>query len=246
MSWLAPVVAALDAAAAPVPVFFRDDDAGWADDRLWALLDRMDAAAMPIDLAVIPLALEPDTASELRRRHAAAGGRLGLHQHGCRHENHQPDGRPCEFGPARTEPAIAADVAFGAAHLASLLPGLVEPFFTPPWNRCVPATGHALLEAGITALSREARATPLGIPGLRELPVSVDWLKRRDGVRLDPPAIGRLIAEAVAAGGPVGVMFHHAEMDDTELDRVAELLALVGSHRSALPLTMRETLEVTQ
>ena len=32
---------ALDAARAPVPVFFRDDDAGWGDARLLALLDRV-------------------------------------------------------------------------------------------------------------------------------------------------------------------------------------------------------------
>ena len=38
-SWLQPVEAALDAAPAPVPVFFRDDDAGWGDERLLALLD---------------------------------------------------------------------------------------------------------------------------------------------------------------------------------------------------------------
>ena len=38
--WLAPVAAALDAAPAPVNVFFRDDDAGWDDGRLLELLGR--------------------------------------------------------------------------------------------------------------------------------------------------------------------------------------------------------------
>jgi hypothetical protein len=38
-AWLAPLREALDAAPAPVTFFFRDDDAGWRDDRLEALLD---------------------------------------------------------------------------------------------------------------------------------------------------------------------------------------------------------------
>lgn len=244
MAWLEPVERALDEVRGPVTIFFRDDDAGWADDRLWALLDRMDAAAMPIDLAVIPFALEPETAARLLERRAAVHGRLGLHQHGCRHENHEREGRPCELGPARPPGELRRDVLDGAARLAGLLPGAVDPIFTPPWNRCSPDTGPALLEAGITTLSREARATPLGTPGLRELPITVDWLKQRDGVRLAPPAIGRLVADAIVAGGPVGVMFHHAVMDDEELDRVGALLALLGSHPSAHPLTMREILEV--
>lgn len=241
--WLEPVERALDGAGRPVTLFFRDDDAGWADDRLWALLDRMDAAAMPIDLAVIPFSLEAETAERLRRRHADAAGRLGLHQHGCRHTNHEASGRPCEFGPSRPAASVRADVLAGAERLARMLPGVLDPFFTPPWNRCSEETGAALREAGITVLSREAKAAPLGVPGLRELPITVDWLKRRDGVRLDPPAVGRLLADAIEAGGPVGVMFHHAEMDDGELDRVDELLALVATHPSARPLTMRDTLE---
>ena len=37
--WLAPVRAALDTAEWSPTVFFRDDDAGWDDDRLMRLLD---------------------------------------------------------------------------------------------------------------------------------------------------------------------------------------------------------------
>ena len=42
MSWLAPVAAALAEAPAPVTFFFRDDDAGWRDDRLRRLLELFD------------------------------------------------------------------------------------------------------------------------------------------------------------------------------------------------------------
>ena len=57
-------------------------------------------------------------------------------------------------------------------------------------------------------LSRESRAEPLGVPGLRELPVRIDWS------RLGPAELARRLAAAVASGEPVGVMFHHAEMDE--------------------------------
>lgn len=61
-AWLAPLRAALDHAARPVTFFFRDDDAGWADDDLYRLIDIFDRWAIPLDLAVIPNALSDDLA----------------------------------------------------------------------------------------------------------------------------------------------------------------------------------------
>jgi hypothetical protein len=97
--WLEPLRRALDAAERPVGFFFRDDDAGWADDRLWSLLDRFAAAALPVDLAVIPAALAAEPARRLRRRVAASGGLVAVHQHGFSHANHERAGRKHEFGP---------------------------------------------------------------------------------------------------------------------------------------------------
>ena len=50
MHWLDPVTTALDAAPAPVDVFFRDDDAGWETDRLIAVLDMFARHDVPLDL----------------------------------------------------------------------------------------------------------------------------------------------------------------------------------------------------
>ena len=72
-------------------------------------------------------------------------------------------------------------------------------------------------------LSRESRAEPLGVPGLRELPVQLDF------VRLSPDELGPAVRRRVARR-PVGVMFHHAEMDDAEMARADELLALLAGH----------------
>jgi len=216
MHWLDPVTAALDAAPAPVDVFFRDDDAGWGNDRLRALLDVFAHHDLPVDLAVIPAALDPRLATELLSRTQTQP--LHLHQHGYTHDNHELDGRKHEFGPRRSRDEQQSDIASGAARLNDLL-GPTEPIFTPPWNRCTADTGHALRALGFQVLSRESRAEPLGIDGLDEIPISVDWVKA--------DAVERL-ARAITNGGRTGVMFHHAEMDADELARADELLALLA------------------
>jgi hypothetical protein len=233
--WSHPVTAALDAARAPVPVFFRDDDAGWGDARLFELLDRFAACSLPVDLAVIPLELDEGLAREL-----AARPRVGLHQHGLAHVNHEREGRKHEFGPARAVTAQRADIAAGRDRLADLLGERVDPVFTPPWNRCTADTGRCLTELGFEVLSREARAAPLGVPGLRELPVSVDWFAHRHGERLSRGELGERIAAAIGSGAPLGVMFHHAVMDAGEMRRAAELLDAIASHERAQPGLMLE------
>ena len=97
--WLEPIRGALDRAGAPVTFFFRDDDGGWRDDRLLAMLDLFGDLALPLDLALIPSDLGSEIAGELASRVDSSGGRLGVHQHGFAHRNHEPDGRKCEFGP---------------------------------------------------------------------------------------------------------------------------------------------------
>jgi predicted deacetylase len=221
--------------------FFRDDDVGWRGDRLRELLDLFAELGLPLDMAVIPIELDGPAALDLRERIEAAGGRLGVHQHGYRHANHEPDGeRKCEFGPARAREAQLRDIAAGRDLLDAKLGELVEPIFTPPWNRCTAATGSCLVELGFQVLSREAKAEPLGTAGLQELPVSVDWLKRKDGERLSPEAIAELGAGAVERGAPVGVMLHHAEMDAAELDAAAELLELLAEHERTTCVRMRD------
>ena len=105
--WLEPVRGALDRSARRVTFFFRDDDGGWRDDRLVALLDLFAERAMPLDLALIPSDLNAGIAGELAGRCDRSEGRLGLHQHGLAHRNHEPEGRKCEFGPGRS-PSRAA------------------------------------------------------------------------------------------------------------------------------------------
>ena len=213
-SWLRPVEDALGASPDP-RVFFRDDDAGWDDARLLALLDAF--AGYVLDVAVIPAALHPSLTAELRDR---AGATLHLHQHGFAHVDHEHEGRRCEFGAARTPAEQRSDLEAGRQRLAELL-GETDPVFTPPWNRCTRATAEAVARLGFAVLSRESRAEPFRIPGLAEVPVHVDW------VRLDRAALAARLAAAIASGRPAGVMLHHAEMDARDRRDSSTLAALV-------------------
>lgn len=228
--WLDPLRATLDAAPDPVTAFVRDDDGGWDDPRLFALLDLFADHEAPIDVAVIPCELTPELASELLRRREATGGLVGLHQHGYRHANHETAGRKCEFGASRSLAHQRADIADGQRVLRAELGDALDPIFTPPWNRCTHETGAALAELGIPVLSRDSTAEPLGRSDLAELVVQVDWFAARKGQRLSRRELGVLLAERAAGPAPLGVMLHHAVMDEVERDGVRELLTVLTGH----------------
>ncbi len=230
---LRPVRDALDAASAPLDIFLRDDDAGWNDARLIALLDVVARAGVAIDLAAIPLAIGDTLAHELRARIDDAPARVGLHQHGYDPANHQAEGRACEFGCARDATAQRQDLMDGRDRLQQHFGHRLDTLFTPPWNRCATQTPLLLAELGYVALSRDRGATPQR--ALPELPVDLDWCKQhRAG---GPDAIAGALAHAIHARGadgqPLGLMLHHAQMDDGELALLEGWLVALASHPRA-------------
>jgi hypothetical protein len=220
------LLTSLAQAAEPVEVFFRDDDAGWADERLLELIDRFCEHALPLDLAVIPAELTEELAAQLIARP------VGLHQHGYAHTNHQLEGRKCEFGPARSRSQQLEDIARGRERLQSWLGARLDPFFTPPWNRCTVDTGSVLAELEFALLSRESKAEPLG--ALPELPVHLDV------ARLSASELDERFAALVGAGEPIGVMFHHAVMEPAEMARASALLELLATHERVVPRRMAD------
>jgi len=241
--WLDPLRAALDEAPGRIDFFLRDDDAGWDDERLFAMLAVVDRHALAIDLAVIPKELTSSLAETLIARGERSGGRLGLHQHGLTHRSHEPDGRKCEFGPSRDREAQRHDLTEGQRLLEQMLPGMSQPVFTPPWNRCTRVTAELLAELGFRVLSRHVSEPSLDVPDLAAVPVSVDWsYAKRDGRRLTFDELGELAGERVRLGGAVGVNLHHAVMDDEELGLLDELCRLLATHDAA---RCRPLLELT-
>jgi len=228
-----PLLLALDALDGPVHFFVRDDDAGWDDTRLTALLDVTAATGTPIDLAVIPAALTDGLAQRLLQRRRCQP--LGLHQHGWSHTNHETEGRKCEFGPGRPAAARLHDIAQGARRLHEALGADFEPFFTPPWNRCADDVPGQLRRMGFVALSRCAGAPAQ--QALPELPVHTDWCRQwREAVGAREDASTRIaagLARHVRAGASVGLMLHHAAMADDELALLGQLLRRWAAHPHA-------------
>lgn len=240
--WLAPLRVALAERRTPLEFFVRDDDAGRADAQLFRLLDVFEGHAAPLDLAVIPAALRPQTAEALRLRRAC-WTTLNFHQHGYAHVNHEREGRKCEFGPTRGLARQQADIRMGKDRLAALL-GDVDPIFTPPWNRCTQETVSALKREGFHALSREAKAAPLAVQGLYSLPVSVDWRRQRGGARETPRDAAAALAEQVAAGAArVGLMLHHQVLDGEDFDALDAVLTVLGSANNVRLSSMMEFVE---
>lgn len=235
------LVACLDALPAPLTVFFRDDDAGVVDERLLRLLDLFAMYRLPLDLAVIPDALERATARILLTRHADNPALLGLHQHGLRHANHEPHGRKCEFGDARTPRQQHIDIAAGQVRLLEALGTVLDPIFTPPWNRCSQATVAALRACGFAALSRNVGAAPLQLCGLHPLDVMLDWCRTP---RADLEALGRGMRDRAMAAQPFGVMLHHAVMHAESFDSLERVLEAFTRHARVRVVPMRALLPV--
>jgi hypothetical protein len=228
-SWLHPVCAALDAASQPLDFFFRDDDAGWADDRLCELLDIFERHSAPVDLAAIPMALTSDLAANLSERISSRPCHIGIHQHGFGHFNHESAGRKCEFGPSRTYHQQRADIEQGRNRLRDLFEQ-IDAIFTPPWNRCTAVTAECLAELGFEVLSRESGAAPLANTAILEVPIHLDWFAHKKHVRLSRNQWAESLANRVGAEPQIGIMFHHAVMDSAEMSLAGELLAIIGRH----------------
>jgi peptidoglycan/xylan/chitin deacetylase (PgdA/CDA1 family) len=240
MNWLDPLRKTVDEAPGPVSFFFRDDDAGWEDARLFDLLDVFAQYDVPIDLAVIPKSISRPTAARLRKLVAERRGFISVHQHGYAHVNHEQTGRKCEFGESRLSELQHADIAAGKELLNDLLGPVTDSIFTPPWNRCTASTAGCLVNEGFTLLSRDITAKQLDTADLTELPVSVDWFRHRKNVLLTPNEIGDSLSEAAASGSPVGVMLHHALVNDEGREMIGELLRLLSSHSQVECRLMRD------
>ena len=241
-AWLDPLREALDESDTRIDFFFRDDDVGWANDQFRALLACFRRHSVPLDIAMIPTALTAEFADEIRAAHDEAPPLLGLHQHGFSHANHELVGRKCEFGTSRTRREQYRDIQLGRLTLEAMLGPVLDPIFTPPWNRCSEITGECLTELGFRVLSRDSTAPALERSELKELPISIDWFaKKNDGARVSIQALGTLIADRVKQKQPVGIMLHHELMSADERDLLGDLLVVISTHRQAHCKLMAET-----
>jgi len=224
-------------------LFFRDDDVADDEPLLCRLLDLFAADETPLNLEIIPGQLTLAGRRRLRDRWEEAPALFDLHQHGWVHQNHEASGRKCEFGPARSFEEQLKDLRAGRDRLRDQFGSAFVPVFTPPWNRYSHATITALIELGFRAFSGLRRpdasgAWPSGASeegGLRSLPATLDLIEWGERRRLRPvPELLALLSAQLAEQGragpdapPVGILLHHAVMDETAFDFLARLLRLL-------------------
>ena len=196
----------------PIKVFFRNDDGGWADKRLQQLTNEFIQQELPLDIAVIPDVLSEQSADVISAL-LDAGSRVAIHQHGFSHNNHQLSGRACEFGTDRNSKQQKDDIEKGQKKLAAVFGSQVKPVFTPPWNRCTSETAVALQSLRFQYLSRIIGSAPIESV-MPELPVAIDWLKKRKGKRLNTAELIEYISGLLNTDDEIiGVMLHHEHMD---------------------------------
>jgi peptidoglycan/xylan/chitin deacetylase (PgdA/CDA1 family) len=243
-TWLSKAAAALDRCASDARFFFRDDDAGWDRSRLVMLLDLFEKYDTPIDLAVIPAALDTSLADELANRRRKSPGLLGLHQHGFRHLNYELQGQKCEFGLGRSRAEQELDLQAGQRRLIEILgEESLDKIFTPPWNRCTQTTVDCLAKLGFNALSRDVTAAPLYPSGLFELSVRVDWCKATGSLAEKRVVRRDWIAAAIEVNPVVGIMLHHAVMNDEDFADIEQLLILLNKNGESPCYPMSQLIE---
>lgn len=212
-------------------LWWRDDDAAAPTIQLDALLRVADG--LPLGIAVIPAAAEPELAARLNNYPQAT-----VLQHGWRHANHGGDGKKSEFPASRAPDEVAAELLAGRQRLAELFGDCFCPLLAPPWNRFAAEFERLLPGSGLTGLSGLARpgpAAPCSIPRLDVHLDLVDWRGTR-GFIGDESALGRLVAELRArrfrgdAEAPIGILTHHLVMDRATADFLTDLLDLTRPH----------------
>lgn len=208
-----------------IEVFFRADDIAVPSRLFSEMIALFKKHQMPLCLAVVPSWLT-------EKRFASLINTTGLdnlwcwHQHGRRHTNHELEGKKQEFGPAR-DTEVADDIEKGKKRLQQLMGDSLQPFFTPPWNRCSATAMNALQQQGFIGLSRFVRAQPLPPQGLTDFAVNFDLHTRREDAEL---SLEKLYQEFELAleSGRCGVMLHHQCMNNKAfifLDVLMKVLA---------------------
>jgi len=215
------------------PLFWlRDDDATGPTPALATLLDTCAAHDVPVCLAAIPAALDPEFGPWVAQ-HAA---NTIVVPHGYAHANQAPgDEKKAEFGDHRPAAEMARELGEGLRRVQMGLGARSRPIFVPPWNRLGSTAAAALAQAGYTALS--GKATRVTVTGITVIDVHIDIIDWRGtrGYGGDLPILGRLcdrlaaLRSAGKEGEPTGILTHHAVHDPEAWGFLETLFERLGS-----------------
>lgn len=219
--------------------WWRDDDAASAGAALDRLLELRAGTGLPLSLAVIPAALQPDLAPALRGQHA-----LSVLQHGYAHRSHAARGqRKLELGGTRPWRETVDELKHGHQLLAQHFPESFVPVLVPPWNRIDPALVNRLPAIGLLGLSTvKARRQRHPAPGLLQVNAHLDPINWRHGGDFLGvyPSIAILVQHLVARRSgyrdrdePSGILSHHLVQNRATWQFIEALLRFVDAHPAA-------------
>ena len=210
------------AAGRPVRFWWRDDDAGAVRPELKQLLDLSHGKNIPIALAVVPEAAEPELFGLLHDG-------VAVLQHGTDHRNRAAPGeKKTEYPAAEPIESALGRIVDGLGRLRAFAGGKLVPVLAPPWNRVRPDLLKKLPAVGIVGVSGYgARASAEPVPGLRQVNTHVDLI----AWRADRGFVGEvealsLATKYLAAEEPVGWLTHHAVHDEATWKFLERLLTV--------------------
>jgi hypothetical protein len=226
MTALAGLDAALAARAAPVALWWRDDDAGPDDLRLDRLLALAARRGVPVALATVPAALTPAATDRIL---ASAGA--SVLQHGVAHADHALHGeRRIELGGSAGPAELQGPVAAGRVQLAAAFGRRFLPVMVPPWNRMAPDVAACLPGWGFRGFSGWADGPPPVPDRLIRVDAhldAIDWRGGRRCLGADELA-GRLVTLlATGRAGPFGLLTHHLVTDEAGFAALDRFLGVV-------------------
>ena len=163
---------------APLPLWWRDDDAVEPTPALERLGEMSQSTGLPVHLAIIPAG-----ATRALGERIAGDDRFLPLVHGWVHENHEHEGKKSEFGVARPLEVRQGQAAQAFVRLEQALGHPPLPVFVPPWNRIADDMAPALAGAGYRALSTfTPREAPMAAEGLHRINTHldpIDWRRSR-------------------------------------------------------------------
>ncbi len=197
-----------------IPIFLRDDDIDEDEETLRHLLDITLSRHAPMNLQIIPEKLTSAGIRLLKDFNRVNPDLVSLNQHGYSHQNHEIEGRKCEFGPDRNFQEQMEDISKGKAILEATFPMRFYPVFTPPWNRCTSDTFKILDELGFHIFSKDLGKEPITGYAFTEISTTLDLYTWKGGARMKAPEdIVALLLHQMEELPLIGILLHHKVMN---------------------------------
>jgi hypothetical protein len=210
----------------PAVFWWRDDDAGAASPELKKLLRLSKDRRIPLSLAVVPEAADPELFRLLHEH-------VTVLQHGTDHRNRAPaPAKKSEYPAGEPIEQALARIVNGLTRLRAFAGTRFMPALAPPWNRIRKDLLDYLPAIGVRGVSLYgARASDEPVPGVRQVNTHVDIVAWRQGKRFIGEAEALTLAvKHMSHDEPVGWLTHHA-VHDPEAWKFLERLFTIGDIR---------------